>query len=272
MRISPDGEQALILNPAGESANYKNTRLHNSLIVWDMLENKEISLEPGIFRDLEGVQMQGDGSLLRADQQANGDKQQTEWWTFRDHFSGLQVKSDAQATFTPLAANFKDSPDCQFCATCTVDSGEGEINCSNGISDSENARLFINSVGGKFILSRQNDTGVTSLGEIALPELDDPARVRVRLLGYSMPQQTLFYCVDENYRQAGCFIFDPYTKEIIEAPGDISYLRFSPDGLKAAFIDRAVNALFLYDFSAKTLLRKSPFKARSYPVNRCFFR
>ena len=51
---------------------------------------------------------------------------------------------------------------------------------------------------------------------------------------------------------------------------DISFLRLSPDGSKAAFINRSVNALFTYDLSLKTLARKSSYQARAYPVNPVF--
>ena len=111
---------------------------------------------------------------------------------------------------------------------------------------------------------------ITDLGEIVLPPSADPSSLRVRLLGYSMPQQTLFYCADEALRQAGCTIYDPYQKAAIAEPEDISFLRFSPDGLKAAFFNRKVNALFLYDLSAKTLTRKYPYQARGYPANPVF--
>jgi WD40 repeat protein len=85
-----------------------------------------------------------------------------------------------------------------------------------------------------------------------------------------MPQQTLFYCADEDLRQSGCFIYDPQLKEIIAEPEDISFLHLSADGMTAAFFNRTVNALFLYDLPSKTLTRKYPFQARGFPVNAVF--
>jgi len=92
----------------------------------------------------------------------------------------------------------------------------------------------------------------------------------VRILGYAQAQQILFYCADESQRQAGCFIYDTSLNETMETPEDISYLRFSGDGLTAAFFNRTDNALFLYDLPSKKLTRKSPYQSRSTPVNAVF--
>ncbi|MDP2966009.1 MAG: hypothetical protein Q8N39_08260 [Pelolinea sp.] len=265
-RFSPDGKRAVVLNHAGEKFQFKNDTLHPSIFIWDLTKNQEIRNESGLFRDLEGVLAQDDGKLLGADR----DKGSPGWWTFKDHFAGLQVTGDGKITFMPLAANSNGSQDCQFCATCSVDSEMGEITCSKGLIDSEGERIYLNEEGGQFVLARQSGNKENIIGEIALPKLADPSKTRVRLLGYSMMLQTLFYCVDENLRQAGCFIYDPYLKKVVAAPEDISYLRLSPDGLKAAFIDRTVNALFFYDLSTKILTRKYPYQARAFPVNPVF--
>lgn len=269
-RFSPDGKQAVVLNHTGGQIQFKTDVLSASFSVWNVAENNEIDRESGVFRDLEGVLPKDDGTLFKPDQPSIGEAGSAAWWTYQDHFSGLQIDNNGKVAFTPLAALSGGSQDCQFCATCSIDPEMGEVTCSNGMADSENGRIYLEAEGGQFKLARQTESGKTVLGEIALPKKVDISTARVRLLGYSIPQQTLFYCVDDTLRQAGCFISDPYRKEIIAEPKDISFLRFSPDGLKAAFYNRAVNALFLYDLSSKSLARKHPYQARGYPVNPVF--
>ena len=269
-RFSEDGKYAAIINRADGNILFKNESLHSAISVWDLKGNKEIKREFGEFRDLESIIVQDDVQILRADQIDGKAATTSGWWTFSDHFFGLLAAGDGKISFTPLSATSINTQDCQFCATCTVDSGKGEIDCANGLIDSEGERIYLKTVNGKQILARQNETGEAILGEIALPAVMDPTKLRVRLLGYSMPHQTLFYCTNENSRPSGCFIYDPYRKEIIAEPEDISYLRFSPDGKKAAFYNRTVNALYLYDLSSKNLSRKSPYRARGFPINPVF--
>jgi hypothetical protein len=269
-RFSDDAGQAVVLNHAGEKIQFKNDNLHPAISNWDLANNQEIHSESGLFRDLEGVLPQDSGKLLRADQLAAEGKGSTEWWTFKDHFSGLQSASDGSVKFTPLASNSKNSQDCQFCDTCSVDSEMGEITCPEGIIDSEGEQITLKKEGGQFVLVRQSGDEATAVGEIALPKEADLSKTRVRLLGYSIPRQTLFYCVDENLRQEGCYIYDPYMKKALAAPEDISFLRFSPDGSKAVYVNRKVNALFFYDLSARSLARKYAYQARAYPVNPVF--
>lgn len=269
-RFSNEGRQAVVISQAGEKIRFKTNTLHPFLSIWDLTKNQEISSEPGLFRDLEGVLPWDDGKVLRADQVGKEEKEPSGWWTFKDYFAGLQILSDGKVTFSPLTANSNDSQVCQFCATCSVDTEKGEITCSRGLIDSEGARIYLKEESGQFILARQSGADEKMIGEIALSESADQSKTRVRLLGYSMPLQTLFYCVDDNSRQAGCFVYDPYIKKVISAPGDISYLRLSTDGLKAAFINRTVNALLFYDLSSKSLMRKHPYQARSFPVNPVF--
>ena len=269
-RFSQDGKYAAIINRADGSILFKKEPLHNAISIWDLAENKEIKRESGEFRDLESILVLDDVQILRADQIDGKAATPSGWWTFSDHFSGLVAAGDGKVSFTPLSASSINTQDCQFCATCTVDTGKGETDCANGLIDSEGERIYLKTVNGKQILARQNETGEAVLGEIALPVVTDVTKPRVRLLGYSIPQQTLFYCTDEDSRQSGCFIYDPYRKEIIAEPEDISYLRFSPDGKKAAFFNRKVNALYLYDLSSKILSRKSPYQARGFPINPVF--
>ena len=269
-RISDDGALALVLDPAAGQFLYKNDALNASITIWDLAENKEVGRESGVFRDLESVLIKDDGNLARADQAGNGNMGSPVWWTFRDNFTGLQTDADGTISFTPMSAAAESSQSCQFCAVCSIDTEKGAIECSQGITDNEDGRITLKSEGGEFSAIRQDETGETILGELVLPEAADKSKTRVRLLGYSLPHQTLFYCADEAQRQKSCFIYDPYQKEIIEKVKDISYLRLSADGRTAAFFNRTVNALFHYDLSSKILTRKSPYQSRGYPVNAVF--
>ena len=272
-RFSANGDWALILERTGGQFIYKNDILNSAFTVWDLAKNKAAERGSGVLRDLESVLMKADGSLIRADQAGVMDSADTEsngWWTFRDHFSGLQAGRDGRINFTPLAAADGSSGQCQFCSTCTIDANAGAISCSRGIADLEGGIITLKTEGGQITAIRNDDSGATSLGALDLPEMAEPAVVRVRILGYSQTQQTLFYCADEDQRLAGCFIFDTSLNETLETPEDISFLRFSNDGLTATYFDRTDNVLFLYDLPSKKLTRKSPYQSRSTPVNAVF--
>ena len=272
-RFSADGGWAVVLERTSGQFLYRNDVLNSAFTVWDLAENQAVVRGSGALRDLESVLVKADGSLIRTDLAGSADTIDTEtsgWWTFRDNFSGLQAGRDGRIFFSPLAAASGSSEVCQFCATCSIDAEAGAINCSNGIADTEGGRITLKTEGGQVTAMRQDGTGETLLGTLALPEMAEPAEARVRILGYSQAQQTLFYCADEAQRQAGCFIYDTSLNETLETPEDISFLRFSTNGLTATYFDRTDNALFLYDLSLKKLTRKSPYQSRSTPVNAVF--
>ena len=88
-----------------------------------------------------------------------------------------------------------------------------------------------------------------------------------------MPQQTLFYCVDEDLRQAGCFIYDPYREGDHRRTGGYFILAlFSRRHDGGIFITARSTPCFLYDLSSKTLTRKYPFQARGLPGEPGLFR
>ena len=106
-RFSADGNWAVVLERTGGQFLYKNDVLNSAFTVWDLAENKAAVRGAGALRDLESVLVKADGSLIRADQAGSTDNADTEitgWWTFRDHFSGLQAGRDGRIFFTPLAA------------------------------------------------------------------------------------------------------------------------------------------------------------------------
>jgi hypothetical protein len=269
-RFSPDGSHAAVLSHAGEKIQYRNDSLHLAISIWDLTNGQEISNETGLFRNLEGVVIKSDGSVINASKMISGVEGQEAWWTFKQYFEGLQADSVGNIVFVPLEANSPESGDCQFCAICSVNTSKGEISCSRGLNNLGGEEIFAKKEGGQFFLVKQNAAGESIIGELALPKKIDLARTRIRLLGYSSQQQMLFYCVDESFRQAGCFIYDTDKKKALSEIADISFLRLSPDGSKAAFINRSVNALFTYDLSLKALARKSAFQSRAFPVNPVF--
>ena len=270
-RFSPDGSRAAILNQATGATSIRNGSLFKSLSIWNLDEKTADGVETSPLRDLEALLVQDDGSLIHANQ-INKDPLQAAaaWWVYKETFNGLQIDDSGNVSFTPRSATTADDQDCPFCSTCSFDPRQGVLNCSSGILDSEGKRISIKTEGGRFFMMQQHAGGETTIGELVLSEKIDLAKTRIRLLGYAMPQQTVFYCTDEDNRPAGCTIYDPYAKEVIASLEDISFLRFSPDGQKAAFINRKLNALFLYDLGSQTLTRKYPYQARAYPVNAVF--
>jgi WD40 repeat protein len=269
-RFSHDGERAAVLSRGGEKIQFRSELLRTAISIWDLSNDQETSSISGQFRNLEGVLIKDDGSVINAAQMISGDKRSSGWWTFKEDFNGLQTNDSGYVTFVPLAAAADETGDCQFCATCSVDPVKSEITCSKGLSDQQGERFFTKTEGEQFFFTKQVGASESILGELALPEKIDLTKTRVRLLGYSSQKQILFYCVDEASRQAGCFIYDADKKKALSEIADISFLRLSPDGSKAAFINRSVNALFTFDLSLKTLARKSAFQSRAYPVNPVF--
>jgi hypothetical protein len=278
-RFSANGGWAVVLERTGGQFLYKNDVLKSAFTVWDLAEDKAAARGSGALRDLENVMVNADGSVTRADQAGSTDTSDTpdttdsetsSWWTFRDHFSGLQTSGDGRIFFTPLAADDSSSEQCQFCSTCTINTEEGVISCASGITDQEGGIIKLKTENGQITAMHHDNNGETNLGILEMSEMPDPDAARVRILGYSPQQQTLFYCADEDLRQAGCFIYDTSLNETLETPEDISFLRFSGNGLTASFFNRTDNALFLYDLSSQKLTRKSPYQSRSAPVNAVF--
>ncbi len=270
-RFSADGHWAVVLEPSAGQFIYKNDHLNSSFTVWDLTENKAAARGSGALRDLESVQVKEDGNLIRTDLTGGTnalDSENNGWWTFREYFNGLLTGRDGKVLFTPLAADGREG--CQFCSTCEINTKPGAITCSEGITDAAGGVITLKSEGGKINAIREVSAGQSALGSLSMPEMENPDTARVRILGYAPQQQILFYCVDENRRQAGCFIYDTELAEILKSPEDISYLRFSDNGTTAAYFDSAENALFLFDLPAKKLTRKYPYQARGYPVNSLF--
>ena len=95
----------MVLERIGGQFVYKNDILNSAFTVWDLSNNKAAVRGEGALRDLESVLVKADGSLIRADQTGStehADAETTGWWTFRDHFSGLQAGKDGKILlYTP---------------------------------------------------------------------------------------------------------------------------------------------------------------------------
>jgi len=62
-------------------------------------------------------------------------------------------------------------------------------------------------------------------------------------------------------------IYDFEREQIVFESRDISFLRISPDGRSAAFIDADAHKLYLADLQEKTITKKTSFQSCAYPVN-----
>ena len=80
------------------------------------------------------------------------------------------------SSLRPWRQPMADSEACQFCTTCTIDAEEGAISCTSGIADAEGGRITLKTEGGQITAIRQDGTGETLLGALALPEMADTGR------------------------------------------------------------------------------------------------
>jgi WD40 repeat protein len=265
-RFSPDGLTLLAASRAQPAA------LHMAGVLYDAAVRIQLpggAAEPvalGLARDLESALPADGGQVLDA-ASITGSPTLPLWWTFDDAFSGLHASADGAPWFMPLAARTAAGPACPFCNACTLDLEGGTVTCTEGLPISATSRLFTRLQDGQVLLFRKQADGETPLGALSLPVEVNPANARVRLLGYAAAEDALFYCVDENARQYGCFIYNNASQSVLAAPADITGLRLAEAAGKAAFVDRSLNAMFIYDLASGKLTRKYPYQARAYPVN-----
>ena len=131
-RFSSNGKRAAVLSRAGKTIQFRNELLRTVVSIWDLGISREISSETGLFRNLEGVLIQDDGSVINAARMVSGDEGSPGWWTFKEDFSGLHTDNSGNVSFVPLVVNSDETRDCQFCATCSVDPIKEKLRAQKG--------------------------------------------------------------------------------------------------------------------------------------------
>ena len=269
MRFSGDGSKAILLSHQDAPLQYRQNILYHAAHVWDLKNEKSIETMQGLFRDLDGLMVTDDGELLGIPQTMERAAPVADWWILPDFFQGLDFQNENEIKFTPTWAGVDGSGDCRFCATCNLNLEQGDVNCLDGI-ESQQGRYSIRLINNEFWLVKQNQDGEGKVGKLTLQPVEDTGNQRLRLLSYSEDSQTAFYCLDADYRQQTCVIDDLGKSKKIEEFPDISYIRLSPNGKTAVFIDSSTNTLYLYDIETQKLTKKSHYQAKAARTNPVF--
>jgi len=287
MRFSPDGGQALLVSTLAGTCPYRGTLLADRLLRVNMRSGEVLEGPAGLFRDLEGVQVDDDGRITLAFLLDAEGIPAGAWWAAADGFDGLRPSLDGALFFTPqvfyLAGKNEADPaqPCSYCAACRLDEPWSLPDCRPGLISDRGNWIAIVQAGDNLTLL---DVAGDNLGELPLPpELAaslpksypggaDSRGLTLRLLGYAEKYHTAFYCLELDQRAAGCVMAD---LDGVSLMGDIqafSYLRFSPDGERAALFDSRAYQLVVVDLASRRLTRRSAFQARAYPALPYFFR
>lgn len=263
--FSPDGTKAAIL-PRDNGMQYRRALVYPTVQVWDIVDEEMIREWSGKFLNLDGALVSNLGELVTI-LAGNGEMSlEADWWILTDLFQGLQQGADDRIQFTPTWSRASGSDGCRYCDTCRLDLGQGTIVCQAGVAG-DYGQYTLEVIDGEWWLAKQAHGQTSPLGKLSLEAEAAPGNTRIRLLAISEEWQTAFYCRDVDYRPRACVIDHLGGHQIVEALANISFVRLSPDGKKAAFIDASTHTLYLYDFETRKLARTSHYQARAVAAN-----
>ena len=268
IRFSRDGSIAAVLARAEELVQYRQALLYPSVEVWDLDAEKLIAEVSGLFRGLDGI-LPGDDGVLKSQEIITGaEKKSFHWWTFSDLFEGLLLSDDGRIFFVPTQSDSNTGTDCRYCDTCAIDPDNGEQECFAGIKGGDGDLFSVQISDGRYTLLGSSEGKAIGQLNIEIPENAEDARIR--LLYFSVDYQTAFYCLDVNSRPENCVIDHISNHGVIAEFAEFSYLRISPDGQTAAFINTGETALYLYDLNSRKITRKNLYQARAVRANPVF--
>ena len=267
-KFTTDGKKAVVFSQQKYSVNYRNNRYVNRLDIYNLAGNHMESPVTGFFRNLDSVYTTESGGpdIFSLDE---SELKET-WWTYPDYFSGLIENGKGEILFSPIQNVCAEDEICEIALTCFLPPDSAEVDCRADYISDNGTLLSPQFDEDKVLLIEQKNDTQNIVGEIDVGIGFDPFTDRLRLLGYSDVNQVGFYCLDKSYRQHSCVILDFSTDSIIQEMDDISFLRFSPDGRYAAFIDKSEKRLNIMDLSSRKITTKTPYQARAYSVNPVF--
>ena len=269
VHFSSDGGKAISLARTDSSLQYRRTTLFTSINIWDLKNEQDLETIHGLFYNLDGIMIENNGEVIGMPTGDLAESTIPDWWILPDYFQGLVSAEKNKISFVPTWMGVNLAQGCQFCATCSLDITQGKIECLPGLENPGSLYAIQKEENDYWVVKYYPD-GEAMVGKISLQLEEDDADQRIRLLGFSEEYQTAFYCLDSAFRQQMCVIDDLGESMIVEEMDDISYVRFSPDEKTAAFIDRSMSALFLYDLDAQKLTKKSHYQAKAAKINPVF--
>ncbi len=286
VRFSPDGSKAVLLTSQAGAQPYRGALLADRLTLADFRRAELFEGPPGLFRDLEGVQISDDGQLLLAQADAGGGIPGGAWWTGAEGFDGLLATPDGQVYFTPQVyylpgETITDAAQpCPYCAVCRLDLPLAALDCRAGFTSGEGDWLIlersptvlaVHDLDGRTLGTLQLPDGMAQSLPEDFPSDSDGHSLVVRMRGFSASYQTAFYCLEQDQRAAGCTMLDLDSGRLTKLPDGFSLLRFSPDVHQAVFFDQDAYQVVLVDLESGRLSGRSAFQARAYPAPACFY-
>jgi len=268
IQFSADGLKAVVFSQKENTINYRNKRFADQIEIWD-LEKGEVDREvDGLFRNLDGVYTNEDNevAVFQIDQEGLAGS----WWTNQEYFSGLINNEAGEMVFAPIQNMCGENTDCSSLQSCLITSDAGGIRCREEYLGINGIPLSVQVEDDRAMLQEHTEGSTHIIGELLKDVKIDQKIQRIRLLGYSDANKIGFYCLDVNYRQLLCAVVDFSTDVIIQEFDDISFLRFSPNGQYAAFIDQVENRLRIMEISTGKITTKTPYQARAFDVNPVF--
>ena len=286
VRFSPNGAWAVLFSTLTPQQPYRVSLLAASVTIADLRRAQVLVGPSRLFRDLEGVLISDDGQVQLADAAPEAGIPGGAWWVSRERFDGLQTHINDQLSFTPQifylpGETFTDpSRPCPFCAACRLDLQSAVLDCQPGLISDQGYRFNLESAANSLTL---HGAGGSLLGTLDLPNhladaipADFPAEpggagLTVRVLGYSESASTLFYCLELDQRPQGCYMQNIPSGQRTDQPDGFAFLRFSPDGRRAALFDERAYRLLLADMETGRLTERGAFQARAYPAPAHFY-
>jgi WD40 repeat protein len=267
--FSIDGTKVLLLPRGKSQVQLGNILFFQEIEIWDLESEEVLHRISGYFRNLDGLQVTNNGDLIIPQSMDSYMIDDQIWWVTADLFQGMQATQEGEIAFVPNRVGSELVSECQFCGTCILQAETGEVSCRSGIEGSR-GWYSIRLLDGEYWLIKHNQDGDGPVGKLSFQPSGNPESQRIRLADYSEEYQTAFYCLDVDFRPQKCVIDDLGSGRLVEEFADLIYLRLSPDGRTAAFIDTAAKALFLYDLESGKLSRKSHYQAKAAMVNPIF--
>jgi len=260
--FSPDGKKILVLSRLNSMNWVKNQAIASKIKVYDLLAQKEPKILYGEFRNLDGVFFTQDGPVhvKHGNYFDTGSKT---WWTYATHFSGLLQDNEGNIIFHPGYLSLKEENQAAYYGQCEYDVELMEVECSSELHSVEGIALALEQDGENFQLIQSN-------GKIDLfpPDFFNAQGVaELRFLGFSSKAEIGFFCRDLQNRMSRCIIYDFEDARSLYEGEDFSYLRFSPDGRSASFIDMDRYILIIIDLDSKEIIERTSYRSRAYGLN-----
>ncbi len=259
VELSNNTKFGAIIDYTQETLIYRRDLIAKEFQIWDLEKGERIGTYPLGSRNLDGVQINDNGSYIVMQQGSGESEAGSVWWTSATNFAGL-AEFKNRIIFSPLSIGL-DTSDCYYCGTCQLDLDEMQVVCRED---------YVSQEGNAYQLETGKSEKETSTEELISLPVEIGQGVTARVLGITDKWRKAFYCEDQNQRQQQCVFYDMDDEAALNVREDIYALRFSPEGDYAIFIDRLEKALYVTDLETGKLSEINAYQSRAWPVNPAF--